>query len=135
MKRLRNQDGVSDIVALILTFLVIVVVALGITWVVQGNNFFMLKVFGVKTANVQRQIFEQTKTFQQGQIQQAGQSWTEWLATDNKAEKAAIADLMNHNDADWPQSIWDACTPNLRAWLESIQPGGPNSTTPSDNGF
>jgi hypothetical protein len=49
---------------------VFIVLSLGLGWIAEGNNFFLYKFFAPKYAAVQRQTFEQTKSYNQGMIQE-----------------------------------------------------------------
>ena len=63
------DEGISGkTVALVL--LIVVLVGLGITWLAQGNDFFMYKVFAPRYATVQRQVFEQTPSYVKGMVQE-----------------------------------------------------------------
>jgi hypothetical protein len=43
---------------------------LALTWIVQGNDFFMYKVFAPEYEKVRRQTFEETKSYRQGMTQE-----------------------------------------------------------------
>ena len=80
----------------------VVVCLLSITWLIQGNDFFMFKVFAPRYANVQREVFENTKSYQQGMIQELYAMQWEYEQADD-AHKAALADLILHRVADFPE--------------------------------
>ena len=44
----------------------ILVVIISLSWVFQGNDFFLYKVFAPKQEAVRRQVFEQTPSYTQG---------------------------------------------------------------------
>ena len=48
----------------------VVVLLLGLSWAVMGNQFFLYKVFAPKVEQVRRETFEQSKAYNQGQIQE-----------------------------------------------------------------
>lgn len=43
---------------------------LGLAWVVQGNAFFLYKVFAPATEAVRRDVFEQSKAYRDGLVQE-----------------------------------------------------------------
>ncbi|HUO56071.1 MAG TPA: hypothetical protein VMU27_01400 [Candidatus Paceibacterota bacterium] len=77
-----------------------VVVVLGLTWVVQGNDFFLYRYFGPQYANVQREIFEQTAPYNQGMAQDLRRMQEEYLAADAD-HKPALAEVILHNYASY----------------------------------
>ena len=77
-----------------------VVLALGLTWLIQGNDFFMFKVFAPKYEAVRRQTFEQSKAFNQGMIQEIQNMQFEYARADEK-HRAALADIILHRTADF----------------------------------
>jgi hypothetical protein len=97
-------------------FLVIVVL-LGMTWVFQGNDFFMYKFFGLKYENTRREIFEQSKAYNQG-MQQDIQSMQFNYAQANKEQKEALADIILHRVADYDLY---KLQPDTRAFVEQLK--------------
>ena len=57
----------SHVIGLIIAFFVLM---FGLTWAVQGNDFFMYKVFAPKYEQVRRTTFEQSKAYNQGMVQE-----------------------------------------------------------------
>ena len=99
---------VGKIIGFTVLFLV-VVMALG--WFVQGNDFFMYKFWAPKQEAVRRQVFEQTRSFNQGMIQELQNMQFQWVQADDE-HKAALADLILHrasgynlNDPDVPADL------------------------------
>lgn len=73
---------------------------LGLIWIIQGNNFFMYKVFGIKYENTRREIFEQSKAYNQGMIQELQNMQFEYIKA-NKDQKQALASIILHRSADY----------------------------------
>jgi hypothetical protein len=71
----------------------ILVVVLGLTWIIQGNDFFMYKFFGIKYENVRREIFEQSQAYNQGMVQELDNMMFEYQGAD-KEHKAALASIF-----------------------------------------
>ncbi|MFH1192660.1 MAG: hypothetical protein V1655_04270 [bacterium] len=48
----------------------ILIILFGMMWIVQGNDFFLYKVFAPKYEDVRRETFEHSRAFRQGTIQE-----------------------------------------------------------------
>lgn len=94
-----NDDGisVSRMVGYVVLFALI---ASGLGWFFQGNDFFLYKVFAPKYEAVRRQTFEQTKSYNQGMVQELQNMQFEYVKAD-EAHKAALADIILHRAADF----------------------------------
>lgn len=96
----------------ILGFLGFVVVILGLSWVATGNDFFLYKYFAPRQEQVRRQVFEQSRSFNQGMIQELENMEFEYEKTTDPNAKQALADIIWHrasgynlDDPDVPQSL------------------------------
>lgn len=89
-----SKTKVVGLAVLVLTLL------LGLTWILQGNDFFMYRFFGLKYENTRREIFEQSKAYNQGMIQELQNMQFEYLKAD-EAHKNALASLILHRAADY----------------------------------
>lgn len=89
----------------------------GLTWLVQGNDFFMYKIFAPKYEQVRRETFEQTKSYRQGMVQELQNMLIAYASAD-EAHKAAMADLILHRAADVPD---EALTPELRQAISKLR--------------
>jgi hypothetical protein len=69
------------------------VIVLGLTWLIQGNDFFMYKFFGIKYENVRREIFEQSQAYNQGMVQELDNMMFEYQKAD-KEHKAALGSIF-----------------------------------------
>jgi hypothetical protein len=97
-------------------FLVLVLM-LGLTWIFQGNDFFMYKFFGLKYENTRREIFEQSKAYNQG-LQQEIQNMQFQYAQANKEQRDALADIILHRVADYDIS---KLQPDTRQFVENLK--------------
>lgn len=75
--------------------LLIVVVLLGLSWAVEGNDFFLYKFFAPKQENVRREVFENTQSYTQGKIQNIGQECFAYHSTDGAQKAALAAEIRN----------------------------------------
>lgn len=98
---------------------VIVVLALlfGFGWIVRGNDFFMYKVFAPKYERVRRETFEQTKSYNQGMIQELQNMQFEYVKADPE-QKDALASIILHRVADYDM---DKLPPDLRQFVEQLR--------------
>jgi hypothetical protein len=78
----------------------ILVAILCLTWIVQGNNFFMYKFFGIKYENTRREIFEQSKAYNQGMIQELQNMQFEYIKA-KEEQKPGLASIILHRAADY----------------------------------
>lgn len=78
-----------------------VVGILALTWAFQGNHFFIYKVFGIQYENTRREIFEQSRSFNEGMAQELQRMWLDYQHTTNPDEKAAIRSLVVHRVAGY----------------------------------
>lgn len=95
----------------------VVVVALGLSWAVMGNNFFLYSYFAPKMENVRRNTFEQSKAFNQGMIQELQNMQFQYEQAD-ASHKQALASLILHRAADYDQ---DRLPPDLYSFIEHLK--------------
>lgn len=93
------------------------VVLLGAGWLVQGNDFFLYKVFAPKYEQVRRQAFEQTKSYRQGMVQELENMQLAYVKADS-AGKRAMAPIILHRAADIEPST---LTPDLNTFLSELR--------------
>jgi hypothetical protein len=93
------------------------IVCLGLTWIVQGNDFFMYRFFGLRYENTRREIFEQSKAYRQGTVQEVQNMLFEYEQAD-EGHKAALASMILHRVADVPD---DAMPADLRASIQQVR--------------
>lgn len=93
---------------------------LGLTWTFQGNDFFMYKFFGLKYENTRREIFEQSKAYNQGVIQELQNMQFEYIKAD-EAHKNALASIILHRSADYDM---DRLPADLRAFINDLKREG-----------
>ena len=86
-----------------------IVAILGLTWIGQGNDFFLYKYFGPKYEQQRREIFEQSKAYNQGMIQELQAMQREYIkATPEQQESLAsviMHDYADYNDRNLPDHL------------------------------
>lgn len=75
---------------------------LGIVWVIQGNNFFLYKEFSPRYEQARRETFEQSKAYNQGQIQELQNMQFEYIKA-KPEQQAALASIILHRAADYDE--------------------------------
>lgn len=95
----------------------VLVLILGLTWVIQGNQFFILKVFAPAQEQVRRETFEQSKAYRQGMIQELQNMQFEWVKAE-PGHKAALADIILRRAADFPEADM---TPDLVTFIHQLK--------------
>lgn len=94
-----------------------IVLLLGLTWIGQGNEFFLYQYFAPRFEQVRRDVFEQTKSYRQGMIQDLQRSQEEYILADD-AHKDALASIILHRSADFPE---EEMPPDLQAFIHQLK--------------
>lgn len=101
----------------LLTVVLFLVVILGITWIAQGNQFFLYKVFAPQYEEVKRDVFEQSKEYQHGTIQELDKMRLEHTKTKDADIKKAIESRAIRMVAEFDKNN---LPDDLREWIYSI---------------
>ena len=98
----------------------LVVAFLGLTWIIQGNEFFLLQVFAPKMEAVRRETFEQSKAYNQGMIQELQNMQFQYirLGDDKQSEKEALASIILHRAADFDENKMPS---DLRLFIHKLR--------------
>lgn len=84
----------------ILAFLGILLFVLGLGWLGAGNDFLLFKFFAPKQEAVRREVFEQSKAYNQGMIQELQNMQFQYEQA-QPAHKAALRSIILHRAADF----------------------------------
>lgn len=95
----------------------ILVLIFGLSWAVEGNGFFLYKFFAPKEEAVRREVFEQSKAYNQGMLQELQDMQFQYLQADD-AHKAALASIILHRAADYDE---DRLPPDLRSFISTLR--------------
>lgn len=87
------------------------------SWIIQGNDWFMYKVFAPKYEEVRRETFEESKAYKQGMIQELQNMQFEYIKA-SPEHKEALADLILHRAADFDE---DKLPADLRAFIQQLK--------------
>lgn len=105
------------VVAGFLGFIALIAVMLGLAWIFQGNDFFMYKYFAPKQEAVRREVFEQSKAYNQGMIQELQNMQFEYVKADAE-HKAALASIILHRSADYDVNKMPE---DLKAFIQDLR--------------
>lgn len=92
-------------------------VLMGLGWAFQGNSFFMYRYFAPKQEAVRRDVFEQSKAYQQGMVQELQNMQFEY-AKATPSQQAALASIILHRAADFDENEMPA---DLRAFVQQLR--------------
>ncbi len=90
---------------------------LGLTWLIQGNQFFLLRVFGPAEEAVRRETFEQSKSYRQGMVQELQNMQVEYLKA-SPEHRQALRGIILHRTADFDA---EAMPPDLRQFIRGLR--------------
>jgi hypothetical protein len=92
----------------------------GLTWASQGNEFFLYKYFAPKQEAVRRQVFEQSRAFNQGMVQELENMQMQYVAAKEPDAKAAMADIILHRASGY--NMDDPVVPlSLRSFVQGLK--------------
>lgn len=105
---------------IIMTFFGVLVILMVGGWLVQGNDFFMYKFWAPKQEAVRRQVFEQTRSWNAGMVQELQNMQFEYMKTVDKDAKVAMASIILHRASGY--NMDDPIVPaDLRAFVAQLK--------------
>lgn len=115
----------KQVLASIAAFVSVMVLVCGLGWFAEGNSFFMFKFFAPKKEQVRREVFEQSKAYSQGMVQELQNMQFEYVKA-SKDGKEAMRSIILHRAADVPP---DAMPVELNAFIAGLR--SQSSASPS----
>lgn len=98
-------------------------VLLGITWAVQGNDFFLYKTFAPMYEQVRRETFEQSKAYNQGMVQELQNMQFEYEKASPESQPA-LRKIILHRAADYDEARLPV---DLRTFIQRLKNEEKNS--------
>jgi hypothetical protein len=95
----QDNDGISG-KQILLGFVLLLVVCLALDWIFAGENFVLYRFFAPREEAVRRQVYEQTKSFQDGSKRRLGDLCSQEEKAD-EGHKPMINDIIVHEFASW----------------------------------
>jgi len=90
-----------------------------LTWVIQGNNFFLFKFWAPKMENVRRETFENTQSYVEGKRQELVKLRLEYIREQDPIAKKAIKQTIAESFANFDES--KITEPELRGFLHEMK--------------
>lgn len=95
----------------------LVIALLSSVWIIQGNNFFLFKVFAPLYEQTRRETFEQSKAYRQGMIQELQNMQFEYVQA-TPEQKVALRSIILHRVADFPE---EDVPYDLRVFIDQLR--------------
>jgi len=116
----------TDVVKrVVVSIIVALAIGLALTFYVQGSNFFIYKVFAPKYEAVRRQTFEESKSYNQGMIQELQNMQFEYIKA-KPEQKIALASIILHRSADYDMNKMPL---DLREFIAQLRRNQGNTQT------
>ena len=96
------------------------VAILALSWVFMGNEFFLYKYFAPKQEAVRRQVFEQSRAFNQGMVQELQNMQFEYVKEKDPDAKAALASVILHRTSGYNMDD-PIVPPDLRQFVVQLK--------------
>ena len=97
------NDGNLGTGKIILIAICTLLVILGITWIAQGNDFFMYKVFAPKYEATRREVFKQSQAYNDGMATELESMQVDYMKAQPE-NKAALASIILHRVSNYDQT-------------------------------
>jgi len=108
----------AQVIGWIVIGLVCLAALFGLTWLVQGNEFFLYKYFAPRQAAVEREVFEETKSYNDGMVQELQNMQFEYAKTTDVKAKDAMASIILHRAAAYDETKLPA---DLRSFIQDLK--------------
>lgn len=112
----------------ILCFIGIFALTAGCGWLAEGNDFLLFKFFAPRREAARREVYEQSKAYNDGMAQELRQAQIDWIKGD-KDQRAAIGAVVLHRTAGYPMQNLPY---DLVVWVGSLQPERSYTPRPAD---
>lgn len=106
------KDGLKIVAGV----LALVVFLLVVTWAIQGSDFFIYKVFAPKYEQTRRDVFEESRAFNQGLNQEIQNMRFDYEQADDE-HRAALRSIILHRAAGYE----DHLSEELQAWVVTLK--------------
>lgn len=98
----------------------VVVVILGLSWLVQGNEFFLYQYFAPKQEAVRRQVFETSRAFNEGMVRDFENLRLQYIQTTDPDAKEVLATTILRRSAGY--DLDDPIVPvDLRGFISKLK--------------
>lgn len=115
---------------IVLGVVAFVALIIAITWIAQGNDFFLYKMFAPREEQVRRETFEKSKAYNSGMAQELQAMQFEYAKAD-QAHKDALGSIVLHKVADYDTTQLSQDLQDFIAQLKRERTVSPASTPSS----
>ena len=112
-----EREGYWTLGRTIPVILLFLVLSYGLGFLATGGDLAIYRFWAPKQEAARREVFEQTKAYRQGMVQELQNMQFQYVQAD-PAGKAALASIILHRAADFPE---DAMTPDLRSFIDELK--------------
>ena len=98
--------------------LLVLIGIVGITFFTDALGLTEIKIFGVKTENVRREVFEQSQSYVEGKRQELTKYRLEYMRSKDPAERRAIQATILQSMANFDE---DKLPPDLQGFLDQLK--------------
>ena len=98
------------------TFGALIMLAL-VAFMIQGTDFFLYKTFAPRQEAVRREVFEQSKAYRDGLLQEIRSAQIDYAKAESSQQKLAIGSLVLHDAAGFR----DELPPDLEAFVLTVR--------------
>ncbi len=89
-------------------------------FLIQGTDFFLYSMFAPRMEGVRRQVFEQSKAYNQGMAMQV-QNYKMSYETATDEQRVGLRSSILHQTADWDLDMIREKRPDLAGWLSQLR--------------
>ena len=105
-----------------LSVIAAIAVLIVLPWLIMGQDFFLYRFFAPKYQAVQRQVFEQTPSYNKGMIQELTNMQYQYVQADF-LHKVALSSLILLRVAEYEASdSQPRLPPNLQSFVSELRP-------------
>ena len=95
-----------------------IVSLLGLTWAVQGSNFFMYKVFAPQYEEVRHDVFKESQAYNDGKVTHLSKLKLDHVSADSDGHRCAIRAMALREGATANK---DRLPDDLTSWLSELE--------------
>lgn len=110
----KGEIGIGGIIGLAVLGIIAI---LGISWIAQGNDFFMFKVFAPKYEQVRHDTFKNSQAYNTGMLQELRHAQLSYENADAE-HKDAIGSIVLHQFADYDENRLPT---DLRVFVQKLR--------------
>ncbi len=107
----------KDLVTMLMALMGFFIILMGFAWLVQGNDFFLAKVFAPAMEDVRRETFENSHAYNKAMVQELQNMQFQYLQA-NDDHKAGLASIILRRVADYDES---KLPPDLSTFVSQVR--------------